>query len=51
MISVIVGSRDVELDQGGFGGFPRRFRRLVLGMSAYAYQEGVSLDLATPGRR
>jgi len=47
---VMAVASDAELGQGVFGGFPRRFRRFVLGMSAYAYQEAVSLVLAIRSR-
>jgi len=38
--SVIIAANSLKRPQGIFGGFLRKSRRLVLGMSAYAYQEG-----------
>jgi hypothetical protein len=36
MIPVIVDTSDAYRPQGIFGGFPRRLRRIVPGVSAYA---------------
>ena len=46
MFSVIIAVGAAKRLQGIFGGFLRKPHRSVLGMSAYAYQEGVSLVLA-----
>jgi hypothetical protein len=47
MFPVIAVTSDADLGRAAFSGFLRRFRRVVLGMSAYAYQEAASLVLAT----
>jgi len=46
VFSVSVAAKRPEQTSGYYGGFLRKSRRIVLGMSADAYQEGVSFVLA-----